>query len=120
MKIQSRIDFLFARQTFLLKPFSLPHYFSKFSNEENSLNKRTKVGAEISFVSRTENHLFMTRDLIDTIKTTPPSNTAFEGANFDTKTFLPAVRIKNTSVGAVRGPFYQIFSISPMRFFVEN
>jgi len=100
--------------------FSLPHYFSKFSNEENSLNKRTKVGAEISFVSRTENHLFMTRDLIAMIKTTPPSNTAFEGANFDTKTFLPAVRIKNASVGAVRGPFYQIFSISRMRFFVEN
>ena len=83
---------------------SLPHYFSKFSNEENSLNKRTKVGAEISFVpvSRTENHLLMTRDLIDTIKTAPPRNTAFERANFDTKTFIPAVRIKNASVGAVR------------------
>ena len=69
--------------------FSLPHYFSKFSNEENSLNKRTKVGAEISFVSRTENHLFMTRDLIDMIKTTPSNNMAAKGAISDTGQILP-------------------------------
>ena len=78
--------------------FSLPHYFSKFSNEENSFNKRTKVGDEISFVSRTENHLFMTRDLIHTIKIKPPNKTGTEGAIFDTGHFQPAVLIKNASV----------------------
>ena len=103
MNFELKIEFVFARQTFKSKYFSLTHFFSKFAKlKENSLNKRSKIEIEISFVSNTENHLFMTRDLIDMIKTTPPSNTAFEGANFGTKTFLPAVRIKNASVGAVR------------------
>ena len=56
--------------------------------------------SEINFVSRTEIHLFMTRDPNDTIKTTPPSNTGLEGTNFETGSFPPAVLIKNPLVGA--------------------
>ena len=78
--------------------------------KENSLNKRSKIEIEISFVSSTENHLFMTRDLIHTIKTKPPNNTGTEGAIFDIRYSLPAVLIKNASVGAVLRSFLSDFA----------
>ena len=95
-------SFYLGRQTFKWKYFSLTHFFSKFTElKENTFNKRSKIEMEISFVSSTENHLFMTRDLIHTIKTKPPNNTGTEGAIFDIRYSLPAVLIKNASVGAV-------------------
>ena len=81
--------------------FSASLLFKFTKLKENSLNKRSKIEIEISFVSSTENHLLMTRDLIHTIKIKPPNNTGTEGAIFDTGHFQPAVLIKNASVGAV-------------------
>ena len=91
---------IFFINTLLLKLKIMKEYFN---------NKRSNIGTEISFVSRTENHSFITRDLIDTIKTTPLNNKAFQKTNSDTGSFLTAVRIKNASVWAVLRPFLSDF-----------
>ena len=81
--------------------FSAAFLFKFTKLKENFLNERSKFGTEKNLVSRTEINLFMTMDLNDTIKTKPPNKTGTKGAISDTRYFLPAVLIKNASVGPV-------------------
>ena len=97
--------------------FSVPLFYEFTKLEENSLNKRSKIGTEISFVSKTENHLFVTRDLIDTIKTTPPTNTAFEGSFLTLELLYQLFELRTPRLELFCGHFYQILS---MRFFSEK
>ena len=99
--------------------FSAALLFKFTKLKDNFLIERSKIGTEINFVSRTEIHLFMTRDLNYTIQTTPPNSTSWEGANSNTGNFPPAVRIKNTLVGAFFY-FYQILSVRQIRVFPEK
>ena len=73
-----------------------------------------------NLVSRTEINLFMTMDLNDTIKTKPPNKTGTKGAISDTRYFLPAVLIKNASVGPVQWPFLSDFVINQMGLIAEK
>ena len=94
-KLSAQNRFFICQTNLFVKTFFSVALFCKITNlEENSLNKRSKIGAEISLVSRTQNHFFITMDLIDMIKTTPPNNTASKGAISDTVKILPAVQIR--------------------------
>ena len=62
----------------------------------------------------------MTMDLNDTIKTKPPNKTGTKGAISDTRYFVPAVLIKNVSVGPVLWPFLSDFVINQMGVIAEK
>ena len=58
-KLSAQNRFFICQTNLFVKTFFSVALFCKITNlEENSLNKRSKIGAEISLVSRTENHFF--------------------------------------------------------------